>query len=305
MQQMSATKPSYYRPAPQPAATSRPDPAPSRFWYRYERLMLTPLFRFVLQVIVPFCFGMLVVKAYFADQDRADRVFIMMHDLRTAFVERPEFMVQALSIDGASSDVAADIREVLHVDFPVSSFDLDVAVMRETVLGLSPVKAAEIRIGSGVMQITVEERTPVMVWRTQDGLQLVDAEGFVVAPAKGRQAHGDLPLIAGQGADAHAKEALQLLKVAAPLGERLRGFARVGNRRWDVVLDRDQRILLPENGAAEALQRIVAMAQVQDLLERDLSVVDLRIPERPTLRVAENSIESWWGVRKASLGIRE
>ena len=94
MQQMSATKPSYYRPAPQPAATSRPDPAPSRFWYRYERLMLTPLFRFVLQVIVPFCFGMLVVKAYFADQDRADRVFIMMHDLRTAFVERPEFMVQ-------------------------------------------------------------------------------------------------------------------------------------------------------------------------------------------------------------------
>ena len=58
---------------------------------------------------------------------------------------------------------------------------------------------------------------------------------------------------------------LQLLKVAAPLGDQADWPGR--DRRWDIVLDRDQRIMLPENGAVGALERVVAMAQVQDLLE--------------------------------------
>ncbi|QTN35910.1 cell division protein FtsQ/DivIB [Cognatishimia activa] len=306
MQQITATRPSYYRPAPKPQPrAAKSDPAPSRFWYRYERMMLTPLFRFALRVVAPFVFAVLAVNAYFADQERSDNFFLMLQDLRTSFVERPEFMVGAMTIDGAGPILAGDIREVLHTDFPISSFDIDVAAMRETLLGLSPVKSAQIKIDGNVLQIAIEERTPVLLWRTQDGLQLVDAEGFVVSAAKGRLAHGDLPLMAGVGADVHAKEALQLLKVAAPLGDRVRGLAWVGNRRWDIVLDRDQRIMLPENGAVGALERIVAMAQVQDLLERDVSVVDLRIGNRPTLRVAENSVENWWDVRKTSLGVKE
>jgi cell division protein FtsQ len=304
MQQVTRAPATYYRPAPA-ERQAKADPAPSRFWYRYERMMLTPLFRFALRVLAPFCLAVLAVNAYFADQERSDNFFLWLHEVRTSFVERPEFMVNAMSIDGASSMLGADIREVLHTDFPISSFDLDVASMRETVLGLSPVKSAQIKIGDGVVQIAIEERTPVLMWRTQDGLQLVDSEGFVVAPARGRMAHGELPLMAGTGADTHAKEALQLLKVAAPLGDRVRGLARVGDRRWDIVLDRDQRILLPENGAIAALERIVAMAQVQDLLERDVSVVDLRIGNRPTLRVAEQSVEAWWSVRKTSLGVIE
>ncbi|WP_370230908.1 cell division protein FtsQ/DivIB [Cognatishimia sp.] len=306
MQQITQSPPSYYRPAPRPQRRmAKPDPAPSRFWYRYERMMLTPLFRFALRVVLPFCLAVVAVNAYFADQQRSDNFFLMLHEWRTSFVERPEFMVGAMAIDGASPTLAADIREVVHTDFPISSFDIDVAAMRDTLLGLSPVKAAQIKIDGNVMNIQIEERTPVLLWRTQDGLQLVDAEGFVVSAAKGRTAHGDLPLMAGVGADVQAKEALQLLKVAAPLGDRVRGLAWVGDRRWDIVLDRDQRIMLPEAGAVAALERVVAMAQVQDLLERDVSVVDLRIGDRPTLRVAEASVANWWDVRKTSLGVNE
>lgn len=306
MQQVTQSPPTYYRPAPRPdRRPSKADPAPSRFWYRYERMMLTPFFRFALRVIAPFCFAILAVNAYFADQQRSDNFFLMLHELRTSFVERPEFMVGAMTIDGASASLSADIREVIHTDFPISSFDLDVSALRDTVQGLSPIKTAQIKIESNVMHVAIEERSPVLLWRTQDGLQLVDAEGFVVAPAKGRLAHGDLPLMAGVGADAHATEALQLLKVAAPLGDRVRGLARVGGRRWDIVMTRDQRILLPERGAVQAMERIVAMAQVQDLLKRDVSVVDLRIPGRPTVRVAETSVENWWNVRKTSFGVKD
>ena len=53
----------------------------------------------------------------------------------------------------------------------------------------------------------------------------------------------------------------------------------------DIVLDRNQRILLPEDHPVRALERLLALDQAQDMLARDLASVDLRLPNRPTLRL--------------------
>ena len=39
----------------------------------------------------------------------------------------------------------------------------------------------------------------------------------------------------------------------------LRGLVRVGDRRWDLVLDRNQKIMLPEQNAPAALERLIAL----------------------------------------------
>jgi cell division protein FtsQ len=59
----------------------------------------------------------------------------------------------------------------------------------------------------------------------------------------------------------------------------------MGERRWDMVLDRDQRILLPETDPVAAMHRVVALDQAQDMLARDVSLVDMRLGSRPTLRL--------------------
>jgi cell division protein FtsQ len=51
------------------------------------------------------------------------------------------------------------------------------------------------------------------------------------------------------------------------------------------VLDTDARVLLPEEGAVPALERVIALHQAQDMLDRDVAVVDMRLGDRPTLRV--------------------
>lgn len=281
----------------------KPDPAPSRLWYRYERMMLTPAFRFGLRVLMPFAIAAGATYLYFSDQDRVDQFNMALNDLRSAIVDRPEFMVKAMAIDGASPAVAEDIRDVLPIDFPISSFDLDLKNMKKTVSGLSPVKQAALRIRpGGVLQVHIAEREPVLVWRTRDGLHLVDAEGFVVAEAQGRLEHGKLPLMAGEGADQNAAEALLLVAAAGPLQARLRGLVRIGERRWNVMLDRDQTILLPEVGAVQALERVVAMSEVEDMLDRDLTQVDMRLAQRPTIRIAERSVEAWWQIRQTNVG---
>lgn len=282
------------------------DPAPSRWAYRLQRLMLTPLFRVVLRFVIPFAVVFMGISTYLSDQDRRDNVAIVINDLRISIETRPEFMVEVMAVDGASLDIAEDIREILPIDFPISSFDLNLEEIREQVTGLSPVADATVRIRpGGILQINVSERTPVVVWRRHEGLELLDGQGRFVAPASRRSAHTELPLIAGDGAESNVGEALALFDASGPLGPRVRGLVRIGQRRWDVALDRGQTILLPETGAIQALERVIALNQAQDMLARDLLSIDMRIAERPTIRLSQQSVEEWWRIRQIAVEAKD
>ena len=146
------------------------------------------------------------------------------------------------------------------------------------------------RRSGGVLEVAVMERVPVAVRRSRRGLELVDATGQRVRQIAHRSARADLPLIAGEGSEKHVPEALALMAAAAPIADRIRGLLRVGERRWDVVLDRDQRILLPEKQPVTALERVILLNQSRDVLARDIRTVDLRDPERLTLRLSDAAL---------------
>lgn len=316
---------------------ARLDPRVSRMRYRMERLMLTPLFRFALRVGVPFalCFG--GASLWFSSEPNRVAFSEMITDVQAAVQNRPEFQVRLMAVDGASAPVAELVRSALPLDFPTSSFELDLAEMQLRVAALDAVRSADLRIRQGgVLQVDVVERQPVMLWRGAEGLYLLDEEGVTVGPATSRVDHADLPVIAGdilrpeeaallaapaatlEEADRRrvetlrlrmrdvVSEALALYRAAEPLQERLRGFERIGGRRWDAVLDRDQRILLPESGALRALEHVTALALAPhvDLLSRDLLAVDLRLPHRPTLRLSDDAMQEMWRVKAMKAGDR-
>ncbi|NVO54584.1 FtsQ-type POTRA domain-containing protein [Rhodobacteraceae bacterium B1Z28] len=276
----------------------RSDPAPSRLSYRFQRWMLTPGIRLGVKLGLPICAIAAAVGLYFASEDRREAVSAYIADIRTSIQERPEFMVNLMAIDGAGAGLSDDIREVVPLDFPISSWDLDVEQMRDTITGLDPVKSATVRIRpGGILQVDVVERQPVIVWRTRDGIDLLDETGVHVDQTASRKDHADLPLIAGKGADQHVAEALEIFKTSHSLGDRVRGLVRVGERRWDLVLDRGQRIMLPTERPVRALERVLAVNEVQDLLERDVAAVDMRLGQRPTIRMTKAASEDWWNTK--------
>ena len=279
------------------------DPAPSRWAYRMQRLMLTPAFRLFLRAGLPLGCLALAVSLFFADEDRRVTLLETAADLRRQVEQRPEFQVKLMAVDGASDEVAGELREILPVDFPVSSFDLDLEALRVEAEALDWVAEAAVRIrAGGVLQIDIVEREPKVVWRGRTGLTLLDGGGHAVDTLERRTDRPDLPLLAGDGAERNVPEALALLGVARLIEPRIRGLLRVGERRWDVVLDSDQRIMLPETGAVAALERVIAMDQVEDLLARDITVVDLRNPRRPTLRMGPTAAETFFDAFTISTG---
>ena len=282
----------------------RHDPAPSRWSYRLLRLMLTPFLRRLVLFGIPAFALACSIGLYFSEQDNRDKLLMIYSEGRNLVTQRPELMVNLMAIEGASDIVDQDIREVLPVDFPISYFDLDLPHMRDIIIGLDPVKDAVLKVGPGskILQIEVTERVPAAIWRHRGGLELLDESGAYVRTVASRQVHKELPLIAGAGADAHVAQALSLFHAARPLAKRIRGLVYVGGRRWDVMLDKGQKLMLPEEEPIETLERIIALDQAENLLLRDLTVVDFRLVDRPTLRLVDRAMSDFRNVTYLNLG---
>jgi cell division protein FtsQ len=280
------------RPSRPPAIRPGPrrDPAPSRLRYRLNRLWLRPSFRRLVNFGVPMLAGLLAVWTLAAELDLRARAVQAYDDLKASLIERPSFLITRIDVPGVTPDLAEAIRVAAFVDLPVSSLEVDVAAVRERIEALSAVERASVRaLAGGSLEIRAIERIPVVVWRSPDGVMLLDHAGVRVAEIDSRLRRPDLPLIAGEGADAAVPEALALLQDAQPFLDRIRGLVRVGERRWDVVLDRDQAILLPEANPLAALRRVMALDEAEELLARDVTVVDFRDPSRPALRLTEHA----------------
>jgi len=269
------------------------DPAPSRLAYRMNRLMLTPRFRTFLRYGLPVLIVASIGAFWASDTGRREDASDRIAELRRQIQERPEFMVRMMAVEEVTETVAADIRSILAIDFPQSSFDLDLDAIRAAVETLDAVESAAVQIrGGGVLSIDVTERVPAIIWREAEGLSLLDRDGHRVSTVAMRSDRSDLPLIVGQGAHDAVPEALNLIALSAPIAPRLRGLLRVGERRWDLVLDRDQRIQLPESDPTTALKKVIALDGAQDLLARDIAAIDFRNPRRPVLRLTTGAIDA-------------
>ncbi len=281
----------------------RPNPAPSRLSYRMQRLALSPNFRRAFTFGMPAFALMVIGTLALASADRREAIWASVEDAKVAIQSRDEFMVKAMNVEGASDDIARDIRDTLAIDFPVSSFDLDLRSLQEAVLGLDAVERADLSMNpGGGLDIRVQERVPALVWRSPDGLALIDDTGQRVSALGSRADRPDLPLVIGIAADGAAAEAIGLVRAADPLALRLRGLVRIGERRWDVVLAEGQKIKLPERGAVEALRRVLAVDAAHDLFARDVVQVDMRLPRRPTVRLQPGAAKALRQVKLAELG---
>jgi len=222
------------------------DPAPSVLRYRLGRVWLTPSFQLMLRFGPIAAIGLGAVFYMATSESFHETTSKMVSDVRQAIVGRDEFRVTEMKIYGASDALKSEVALVAEMALP---------------------------------------RVPSLMWRVDGRLRLLSADGVDLGQVASRLDRADLPLIAGAGASNRIEEAMELFSIAAPIAEQVRGLQRVGERRWNLVLDRDREIYLPETGATTALLRVMAIHATEDLLDKDISIVDLRDAKRPVLRL--------------------
>ena len=268
------------------------DPAPSIISYRLMRLMLIPRLRLILSLGIPslviFC-GTLVLLL---NINVHENIQTLKKDLRRALVERPEFMIKVASVDGASDELAHEIREIMPLDFPTSYFDLDIKYLHKILNDIPAVASAAIKVTvSGVLQIDISERTPAFIWRKDDVISVIDEKGKFIRLAGSRLDYPELPLVIGEAANLSIADISGLMEDNQYFLDQVRAFVRVGERRWDLVLDNNLRIMLPQTEFLAAFDRLMLMNQSGSLFSNQLSIIDMRLVERPTVRVGAVSVD--------------
>lgn len=273
------------------AKTTPYDPSPTRIEYKARRLWLTPIFRAFVRTGVPAFIIVFSALAYFSDEERVNQLSMLVTDARASVETRPEYMVNTLIIEGAGDTLAREIRTSLGFEFPISAFHVDLDKMRHDLVVRTAVSNAVVMIQSGgILAIDVDEVHPAAVWRREDTLALLSPQGDILRYVTDRTGYEDLPLIAGQGADEVLGEVAQLFAETGPIQAQLRGFVRVGERRWDIILSGDRKIALPEDEPVQALKDILVLSQAQDLLARGITLIDYRNKARPTVRLQEGAL---------------
>ena len=179
---------------------------------------------------------------------------------------------------------------LLDVDagMPLMAVDLDVVQGR--IEALPWVRRATVtRVLPGDINIEIEERVPFALWQHDGKLRLIDREGVVIT-RHGLTAFADLLMIVGQGGPGHIDALQRALNLAPDLATRIKSVVRVGERRWDLLFDNGIRVKLPDDSdptymSNTAWERFARLETKHRLLAREVSVIDMRIPDRLIMRV--------------------
>jgi cell division protein FtsQ len=252
--------------------------------------MLSPLIKKAVLYALPLFIIATPFLIYLQDQKNKEQVQEMAFDLYRKVIERPEFMLDALSIEGASDSLNTEIRKILGLDFPISYFDLNLANLRERVLSLPPVEIAETHIrGGGILHIKVDQKTPALLLKKEMGFAVLSAHGEYIRSVSSREIFPNLPVITGVGAENAASQATTILKVIDKKLTQVRGLVFVGQRRWNIIMTSGQIIMLPENNPEQAIQKILILDKAEQILSRQIAVFDFRLPARITLRISSDN----------------
>ena len=187
-------------------------------------------------------------------------------------------------IEGRANTPEPLLRAALGVSKgdPILGFSLELA--RQHVESLSWVEHATIeRRLPGTVVVFLQERRPFAIWQNQGKFMLIDRAGQIVADqdvASFRQ----LPLVVGTGAPSGAATLIDALTDRPELQKRVIAAVRVGERRWNLRLNNNADVMLPEGHEIVALDRLMELQQQHAVLDRPLAAIDMRLPDRLVLR---------------------
>lgn len=221
---------------------------------------------------------------------------IVQHDVfqRTA---RAGLAVQQVIGYGRGQTEADELVATAGVSIGQSMLAVDAGAIKERLEHLRWIERASVRrLWPDTVEIRVIERRPLAVWQHQGERQVIDTSG---APIEGEpwRTHIDLPVIVGAHAPEHTLDLFRTLSNEPDLFAKVEAASWISNRRWVLHLQNGMAVHLPERHSDGAWRTFAREARETDLLERAITVVDLRESGRLVLRLDPKVVELVVGER--------
>jgi cell division protein FtsQ len=195
-------------------------------------------------------------------------------------------VVTDIEVTGRQTTDASTIMEALGATRGTPILAVDPSHAKEKLQALPWVRSAAIeRRLPGTLFVRLVERQPLAVWQHAGKQQLIGRDGEVIAVTD-LSKFVKLPTVVGDDAPKYARDLIDMLAKEPDLFARVTAAVRVGGRRWDVHIDHEIDVMLPEgnDGAAVAWSHLAELERSQALLNRDVETVDMRLGDRLVIR---------------------
>lgn len=270
----------------------RKDPTPSRFFYRWERLRLTPYFRYIFDYGIPLFLIGLIGLFYFSKAENVEVLKVSWREFKENTKNRPEFLVNFIKIKGANQALVNEIRSLTGLDLPISSYNVNLHELQSKIELMNAVKNVDLYIAKNIIYIQVQPREPAIYWLNTNGLELLDPDGVSMGIVESGRPNLDLPLIAGAGAPNAIDEAFFIYSISNSFSDEILGLVRIGERRWDIILKNGRKIMLPADELTKVYKNLIMENKVKKLLSVNFSLLDLRNPNRMMIRRQKDAKEA-------------
>ena len=213
-------------------------------------------------------------------------------DARDTAANSVGFRIAAISLTGSKEVSREEILTTAGVTGRASLLFLDADAARERLMANPWIgDAAVLKLYPDRLQITVTERQAFAIWQKDGRVSVIAADGTVLEPFVERRYVG-LPLVVGKGAERSAKDFLAVIDQYPDIRAQLRASILVAERRWNLRLANGIDVRLPETDVVAALDRLVALDHDKKLLSRDITMVDLRLPDRVSVRLSDAAAQA-------------
>ncbi len=215
-----------------------------------------------------------------------------LSDTRNAAANAVGFQITAVAITGRKQLTQDEILAVGGVNGRSSLLFLDAATVRDRLKTDPWIADATVqKLYPGRLQIDVTERAPYALWQQDGRLSVIAEDGTVLEPYVARR-FVSLPLVVGKGAETRAKNFLDLLADYPQVRSAVKAVVFVGERRWNLRLANGLDVRLPEHGVEKALATLSRLDREEQLFSRDITAIDMRLPDRLTVRLSDDAAKA-------------
>ena len=213
-------------------------------------------------------------------------------DARDAIANTAGFRIAHVAISGRKNLSQDEVLAIGGVTGRRSLLFLDPASVREK-LKATPwiADATVLKFYPDRIQIDIVERAAFALWQHK-GIVSVISEGGIVLQPYIPGPFRSLPLVVGKGAETRAKDFLDLLAQHPHVRAQVKAVILVGERRWNLRLADGIDVRLPEKDVDAALTALAKLDKEEKLLSRDITAIDLRLPDRLIVRLSEDAAKA-------------
>jgi cell division protein FtsQ len=212
------------------------------------------------------------------------------HQAFLDYTARSGLALQEVRVQGRNETAIADILTAVHANRGDAILGIDIDAVRERLEDLPwIVKAGVERQFPDQLVVSVTEAEPMALWQRSQKLFLVSRGGDVIETANIAK-YSNLLIVVGEDAPKQAQALFDILAQTPDLRPHVTAAVLVGKRRWNIRMDNDVDVKLPEDDAAAAWKRFGDLNKQDDLLSKDISAVDMRQPDRVIVRQAHPTL---------------